>query len=256
MKSTDVDRLTSQFWDHGTNGVAELPDPDGSQDSVQLLAGFESKHAAEQVAALLEGTLLDGAPLDGTPPYQASVEPLDPSVWTGPAVREVTIPGATATIDAGHAFGHGDHATTQLICDTLGALVGPGTSFLDVGTGSGVLAILAKKLGADRVVGIDNDPAAIESATKNTATNNVDVQVTNAGLSELPSTFERFDLVVANMLLADLRPLAADILEMVGDTLVLSGFLEDQVEEVLEVFAPWRPVSQLEQDGWSCLVLR
>lgn len=246
MKSTDVDRLTSQFWDHGTNGVAELPDPDGSQDSVQLLAGFESKHAAEQVAGLL------GAPQQ----YRAEVEPLDASAWAGPPVREISIPGATATIDAGHAFGHGDHATTRLICDTLGALVGPGTSFLDVGTGSGILAILAKKLGADQVVGVDNDPAAIESAINNAATNNVDVQVTNAGLAELPNSFERFDLVVANMLLADLRPLAADILEMVGDTLVLSGFLEDQVEEVLEVFAPWKPVSQLEQDGWSCLVLR
>ncbi len=244
-----VDDLTSQFWDAGTNGVAELPDPDrdpaDKADTVLLIAGFETEDQAQAAAGLHQG---------------ATIEPLDPTNWEDPPITEISVSGQTITIDAQHAFGHGKHPTTQLVIDTLSALVGNGSSFLDIGTGTGVLAIAAKKLGADRVVAVDNDPVAIESAGQNAAANEVVIKVSDLPLVELAAQAvadnERFDLVVANMLLADLRPLAASIIDTVEETLVLSGFLEEQADEVVELFTPWRPISRLERDGWVCVVLQ
>ncbi len=245
VPTQSVEAVSSKFWDAGTTGVAELPDPAGSEERVLLVAGFESESDADSAAHLLADTHGD-----------ATVEALDPSAWEGPPVTEISLAGTVLRIDAQHAFGHGQHPTTQLVIDTLLALVGHDSSFLDIGTGSGVLAIAAKKLGAGRVIAVDNDPTAIESAIRNAQTNNASIEVTDTGLSELLSDNDPFDLVVANMLLADLRPLAGAISPLVGETLVLSGFLEEQADEVVELFAPLLPVSRLDRDGWVCVVLR
>ncbi len=240
VPTQSVEAVSSELWNAGTSGIAELPDADSDQQIV-LVAGFETEATARAVA-------------NAHP--EATVEPLDSSAWEGPPVTEVSVAGNIITIDAGHAFGHGEHATTQLVIDTLLALVGQDSSFLDVGTGTGVLAIAAKKLGANRVLAVDNDPAAIKSAIANAESNNVTIEISDTGLTELLLVHDPFDLVVANMLLADLRPMADSISTLVGETLVLSGFLEDQADEVTELFTSLLPVSRLDQDGWVCVVLR
>lgn len=247
VPTDEAEVLISRLWDAGTTGVAELPTTDGSSTRVEVVAGFDQESAAIQACDLYLG---------------ARHEPLDPRAWEGPPVSEISVGGHVIRIDAQQAFGHGAHPTTELVCDTLSALVGPGDSFLDVGTGTGVLAILAKKLGAGRVQAIDIDPAAIRSAQANATTNEAEIEVSDTRLAELAQLVRdsqdtgRIDLVVANMLLADLRPLATDLVEVTGETLVLSGFLDEQVDEILELFIPWHPVSRLDRDGWVCLVLR
>ena len=241
VPTQSIEAISSKLWDAGTSGIAELPDPGDSDQQVMLVAGFETEAGARSAA-------------DAHP--EATVEPLDPFAWEGPPTTEISIAGSLIRIDAQQAFGHGEHATTQLVIDTLLALVGRDSSFLDVGAGSGVLAIAAKKLGADRVVAIDNDPTAIQSAIANAESNGVSIEVSDTGLAELRTEHDPFDLVVANMLLADLRPLADSICKLVGETLVLSGFLEDQADEVTELFTPLLPVSRLDQGGWVCVVLR
>lgn len=240
-----VEGLTSLLWDAGTTGVAELDSPEGGLEMVDLVAGFDEEQQAE--AARWLAALSD---------LTTSLDRYDPTVWSGPQAREVMVGPVSVSIDAGHAFGHGDHATTRLICDTLPALVMTDSSFLDVGTGSGVLAIAAKKLGAGQVVALDIDDDALQSARANVQANAVEVLISNETVTNTVENVGRFDLVVANMLLADLKPLAPEILLAVGSTLVVSGCLLDQVDDVLALFAPLRAVSQLDQDGWACVVLR
>lgn len=248
VRSDDFDQVSALLWDSGTNGIAELDAPNNTDapnnaDNVLVVAGFEVEQVGLEAVALLAA-------------HSATLELLDDSAWAGPPARSISVGGVTVTIDAGHAFGHGEHPTTQLVCDTLPALVGHGSSFLDIGTGSGVLAIAASKLGASSVVAIDIDPVAIESARANALANEVAIEIGDQSLADIGKTNGRFDLVAANMLLSNLRPIAGDILNLVGDTLVVSGCLAEQVDEVLELFVPLRPVSQLDRDGWACVVLR
>jgi ribosomal protein L11 methyltransferase len=106
----------------------------------------------------------------------------------------------------------------------------PGASVLDVGTGTGVLAIAAKKLGAGRVVGTDNDPTSVELAHENAAVNGTpDLELSGKELTQVKGPFE---LVVANILANTLIALAPLIAPKVKDRLVLAGVLAPQKAEV------------------------
>ena len=117
-------------------------------------------------------------------------------------------------IDPGRAFGSGSHPSTLLALAALEALVLPGSTVLDVGCGSGVLAVAAARLGAGRVVAIDIDPAAHEATLDNAARNGVAVEVSATPLGEVAG---RFDVVVANLLAPTLVELAAPLGERVGE---------------------------------------
>jgi ribosomal protein L11 methyltransferase len=106
----------------------------------------------------------------------------------------------------------------------------PGASVLDVGTGTGVLAIAARKLGATHVMGVDNDEVSVTLALENAATNHVDgLALSGKTLSQIPGTF---DLVLANILANTLIELAPAIAEKVKQRLVLAGVLVHQRSEV------------------------
>ena len=130
------------------------------------------------------------------------------------------------------AFGTGDHPTTQLCLQALDELLTgrPGQSVLDVGTGSGVLAIAAKKLGAERVLAVDTDPQAIALAKENCQLNQVD----GIGLSDAPvaSIDEPFDILVANLFANALVQLAPDFRRLARKHLVVCGILDEQAAEV------------------------
>ncbi len=230
------EQLVSYLWDAGTTGVAEVPDE--TDGSIQIIAGFSDEVAARR-AAVLNAT--------------STVEPFIQSNWRGPPSTIIKVDQSTqVTIDAGHSFGHGQHPTTKLVLDQLPSMVKPGSSVLDVGTGSGVLAIVAAKLGAARVLGLDINPDAILAAHRNASANRVQIEIADTPLSLLPA--ERFDLVVANMLVVNLRSLAHLIQQRVELQLVVSGCLADQGAEVLEMFAPLQEIKRVECDGWVCLV--
>jgi ribosomal protein L11 methyltransferase len=142
-------------------------------------------------------------------------------------------------LDPGAAFGTGLHSTTRLCLLRLEKLLRPGTTILDLGTGSGILAIAAAKLGAAEVLALDIDPVAVKAAQRNTRTNKVDycVRVRRGTLSTRAQKQYRvaFDIVLANITsraISDLSQNLAKVLKP-GGRLVASGIHPQGLDEVL-----------------------
>jgi ribosomal protein L11 methyltransferase len=159
-------------------------------------------------------------------------------------------------LDPGMAFGTGLHPTTQLCLAEIEKRAEPGTAVLDVGTGSGILAIGAALLGARPVVAIDTSPAAIEVAEDNAAVNGVALETV---VGELPAMAPAvFDVIAANLLAGTIIELAAELFARLrpGGTLVASGILCDQSADVsaaLEV-AGFAPPGEQRSGDWSALI--
>ena len=145
--------------------------------------------------------------------------------WETPDLAPTDIP---LVIDPGMAFGTGSHPTTQLCLAALEDYVRPGMTVADIGTGSGILAIAAAKLGAASVLGTDNDPLCVRIAAENAAVNGVSIPTQ----SDFPTG--TYDLVVANIL--------ADVIIGMGDplaqivrpdgTLIVSGIIDTRESDV------------------------
>jgi ribosomal protein L11 methyltransferase len=171
-------------------------------------------------------------------------------------------------LDPGLAFGTGQHNTTRLCIDAIRRfasheeLMGArriSHNALDVGTGSGILAILAAKVGIPRVVAIDNDPIAVEVAQENVDLNKVDAHVTvlETPLEQLDETF---DLVIANILaetLIDMREALMARLN-VGGYLILSGILRNKASDVRVAYMHGKMdfVESNNDEDWTSLVFR
>ena len=144
-------------------------------------------------------------------------------------------------LDPGMAFGTGLHPTTRGCLELLGSLPGIPSPVLDVGCGSGILAIAAVKLGATRAVGIDTDPLAVAATRENATRNDVDqrIAVREGTLSAEPSDGVRYPLVLANLVAAVLvslaEPLAAHLAP--GGSLLASGIIAPRATEVIEALA-------------------
>jgi ribosomal protein L11 methyltransferase len=150
------------------------------------------------------------------------------------------------------AFGTGDHPTTALCLEAVDTFLAahPGASVLDVGTGTGVLAFAAAKLGAGRTVGVDTDPHSVELAREGALENGVPrVELSDAPLERLSG---RFDLVLANILANTLVALAPALAARTGTRLVLSGVLVSQAEQVTAAFLAEGlvPAGQVVQGEW------
>ncbi|MDB5756577.1 MAG: ribosomal protein methyltransferase [Massilia sp.] len=183
------------------------------------------------------------------------------NIWVVPSWHEAPDPsGLILELDPGLAFGTGSHPTTRLCMEWLEAHPAPGKSVLDYGCGSGILAMVASKMGAGDVAGVDIDPQAIESARNNAARNNCEIDY------YLPDSFARsdqprhasgrFDTVVANILSSPLKLMAPMLSGRVapGGALILSGVLARQAEEVAQAYAPFIKLGVwAEQDGWVAL---
>lgn len=164
----------------------------------------------------------------------------------------------TIVIVPSTGFGTGHHATTRLCLEALQTLSLEGKTVLDVGTGSGILAIAASRLGAARVVAIDHDQDAVDNAADNAAANGVALDLRCASIEDgAIAATGPFDVVTANLTGAALAKYAAnlDALTRLGGTLILSGLREDE-DAVREAFSPLEVVEFRAEDGWVCLVMR
>jgi len=160
-------------------------------------------------------------------------------------------------VEPGMAFGTGQHATTRACLEAIeNALeAGPVGSALDVGTGSGLLALALARLGVGCVVALDVDPVVVPLARANLARNGAGHVVLLAG--PLAAVRGRFDFVVAN-LLADAVVAEAGALARVvagGGRLVLSGLLADQLPAVRAAYPGWRVAETRAEDAWRTLTL-
>lgn len=141
------------------------------------------------------------------------------------------------TLDPGMAFGTGTHPTTRLCLASLDALVQPGHNVLDLGTGSGILAIAAAKLGASKVLAVDIDPVAVEAAQENIEKNGTadNIIVQQGGLESVVTSARRFDLVVANILARIIIAMTDEHLAEIvrpGGIAIFSGIIAEQVPDV------------------------
>ncbi|MCE9623931.1 MAG: 50S ribosomal protein L11 methyltransferase [Deltaproteobacteria bacterium] len=164
-------------------------------------------------------------------------------------IREVSLAGKEFRLDCGPAFGTGAHTTTQLAAELMAKTCLKERAVLDLGTGSGILAILAKALGAAKVEAVEILPEARENARGNFERNGVGEISLHARMEEV---VVRFDIIVANLLAPILLQLRGAILERLAPeaTLILSGILESEKASVLEAFSPGRLVAELRREGW------
>ena len=178
------------------------------------------------------------------------------------------VPGLVFHIDPGTAFGTGMHETTQLCIRELRKYITPDTVLLDVGTGSGILALLALKLGIRSAVGTDLDPCAAPAIEDNIAANGVDPALFKVILGNLiddPEVQkevgeERYDVVLANILPDVLIPLTPQAVRCMkpGAVYITSGILIERAESVKQAMraAGLEVTGMTEQGEWCCVVGR
>jgi len=169
-------------------------------------------------------------------------------------------------IDPGRAFGTGKHPSTALCLEILELILSESSrekmdsvSVLDVGTGSGILGIAAARLGARRVLGLDLDPEAVKVAEENLLRNGVEgiMSVSSIPLHRLGETY---DLVIANLTAQVITQMAANLSRCVSPEgwLVLSGILNEQMEEVVKCFEAhyFNEVDSWTMEEWRAILLR
>lgn len=165
---------------------------------------------------------------------------------------------AVITLDPGMAFGTGTHETTALCLETLDALVAGGERVLDIGTGSGILAIAALKLGATEAEGVDIDPMCVRTAGENAARNGVTehFKVLIGDLSDKAGGL--YDIICANIVANAIKALAPSVPALLapGGTFMASGIIRERAAEVAGALAAaGLQVRQTkEKNGWVCLV--
>jgi ribosomal protein L11 methyltransferase len=274
-----AEALTNFLWEQGAVGVVEESTPGAPP---RLRAFFPAPAATDVLTARVD-TYLDGLRALGLPAgARARLAPLADADWAT-AWREHFRPVAVGkrlliappwetpamtdrlvlTIEPGRAFGTGHHGTTAGCLELLEALLEterPARA-LDLGTGSGILAIAAARLGVTEVLACDSDPDAITAAGGNAALNGVADRVRGIVAEVAALTVEPAPLVLANLLAAAHRALAADCyprLVAPGGVLVAGGLLDAEADDVAATLATqgFRRESTVRIDGWSSLSLR
>ncbi len=178
-------------------------------------------------------------------------------IWVVPSWHDAPEPDAVVLeLDPGLAFGTGSHPTTRLCMEWLETHAPAGKTMLDYGCGSGILAMLGKKLGLGSVDGVDIDEQAIASAHDNAERNHCEISFFLPEDFTAARSTTRYDLVMANILSSPLKLMAPMLCGRVahGGALVLSGVLARQAHDVIASYAPFISLSVwAELDGWVAL---
>ncbi len=252
----DIEPCSDLLFQLGATAIEERDTPESC-----LVAGFASDDAAlaarslisERWPARLEDTGDEAAWRDVWLHHlePVTVGPFDVRApWHSPAGQPDS-DRHQLIVDPGRAFGSGHHPTTRLALHALADTVEAGQSCLDVGCGTGILAIAAALLGATDVLGVDLDHDIITVASANAEANAVDEIVTVA-TTPLCDIERSRSIVIANIVVGELRPLLNDLVALAEQTVILTGFLSTQVETILALTGT--PPHILTTDGeWACL---
>src|SRR5512137_2731058 len=245
LPAEEADDCAARLFEAGAAGVEErepglAPMPGDRQptEGKVLLIAFFADAAAAGLAVPAE--LSEIPDRDWGEEWKKGLGPIAVGrVFLRPSWVEAAVPPGAVEIvlDPGMAFGTGTHPTTALSLAAIDDLLArrPGASVLYVGTGSGLLAIAARRLGAGRVAANDNDPVAVAVAAENAERNGVRLELTGEPPAAIPGAF---DLVVANILANVLVELAPDLARRAapGGEVVLAGVLVPQEAEVARAF--------------------
>lgn len=226
--------------------------------ATRLTALFDAETRSEDVTKMLTN-VMDEVPhfkveavedKDWEREWMANFQPIQfgERLWICPSWHQPPAPEAVnILLDPGLAFGTGTHATTALCLNWLDTADLTGKYVIDYGCGSGILAIAAALLGAEKVIAVDTDPQALEATRANAKRNGVDIEAYLPG--ECPD--EPCDLLLANILAGPLQTLAprfANLCKPAAD-IVLSGILQTQADVVSDSYKAWfamQPATQKE----------
>ncbi|WP_457559946.1 50S ribosomal protein L11 methyltransferase [Caminibacter sp.] len=186
--------------------------------------------------------------------YQESIKPVEieefyihPS-WYPPKENKINI-----VINPALAFGSGHHETTRSCVKALKKYVNNGKTLLDVGCGSGILGIVAAKMGAV-VDACDTDPLAVKSAKENFELNNVKYNEIWEGSAN--KTDKKYDIVVANIIADVLIFIAPELKAKVKNFLILSGIIDKYKNKVLEKYKYFELIDEIKENEWVTLILK
>jgi ribosomal protein L11 methyltransferase len=262
VRDEDEDVASSLLWDAGTRGI-EIRNEGGQS---HLLAYFEGPLNIEGLRsslAALPGATAEAAEVpdvDWVARFRENFRgfPAGP-FWIAPAWDVPEGRADLIVVDPGRAFGTGTHESTRLCLTALAALAAQRAlgCTLDVGTGTGILAIAALKLGASRAIGVDVDPESMESARIHARLNRVELNlILGDGAGAFPS--QRFDTVLANVSASVLRDRRSELGRVLAPSgvLVLSGLLADDVAGTVLEYQDLGEVTVSHEGEWAAVVVR
>ncbi|MDQ2950190.1 MAG: 50S ribosomal protein L11 methyltransferase [Acidobacteriota bacterium] len=251
-----MDQLSADLWEFGTAGIREL---DYSGKAV-LIAGFETNQQRTELLRHFEKYAPEWEREDSTdwvrhteeswPAREIGEKVFLAPLWSG----ESTPPGRVRVVhNPGLACGTGEHPCTQLALAAIERYVVQGTRLVDIGTGSGILAIAALTLGVERAVGFDPDTAALQTARENFSLNSVETALV-AGSVDCVAT-GCSDLTVANISGSVLLSIFDDLLRITvpGGRLILTGYNESELAFFLRLL-PGADVTAINE--WRCVVAK
>jgi ribosomal protein L11 methyltransferase len=255
----DPDLFQAALLDYGVSAIDETTEPDAWR--VFFNTEADRNTAAQALSRQFPETVirsLDVPDEDWVAKSQASLRAVrigDIVVappWDVPSDARYVI-----VIRPSMGFGTGHHATTKLCLAALQDIDLQGRRVIDVGTGSGLLAIAASRLGAADVVGIDEDADAFHAAQENASLNPA-AAVTLRHVDVRRVSLEPFDVVVANLTGAVLRDAAPRLhdLTAAGGYLVVSGFMAAEERDVMSAYSKFTVAARAEEDEWLCVTFR
>jgi ribosomal protein L11 methyltransferase len=255
-----LDRLLAHLDDNSPTAIEESP------SGVRIFFGSRAQrecavHRARDFDPAIACEPVDVPDDDWAERSQAALRSITAgNIVVSPPWDVTRIDGAiTIIIQPSMGFGTGHHASTRLCLELLQRVPVAGASVLDVGTGSGVLAIAAATLGAARVVAVDNDADAVTAARENVARNDVEPRV-ELRCEEFAAMAAEFDLVMANLTGTLLSREARRLGSLVsnGGRVVASGIELHEADDVIAAFdtAGLTLSARVDQDGWTGLLLR
>ena len=226
----------------------------------ELLAALEARMEAAGVACTVETAGVEQEDWqNGWRKYYHPME-IGSRLAVVPSWQQYDTDRVKLILDPGLAFGTGGHETTSLCLEALDEQVRGGERVLDIGTGSGILAIAALKLGAASAEGVDIDPVAVRTAGENAALNGVQDKLTVlvGDLSDKASG--TYDIITANIVANAILSLAPAVpgLMAEGATFIASGIIDSRKDEVIAGLekAGLAVVEVKEKRGWECIVCK
>ena len=248
--SAEIESISAELWEAGTLGIHEVD----SGDEVLLIAGFETDHRRAQLIDRFHAEWRDEPATD----WIAETHRAWPSREIGARLflapswcTDPTPPGRERIVHVPSlACGTGEHPCTQLALLALEKFVRPNTTLIDIGTGSGILAIAALRLGAARAIGLDTDESALSTARENFSLNAFEPLLI-AGSAECVSDGIA-DITIANITGSVLLSMFDELLRITKGNghLILTGFPEPELAPFQQLL-PGAEISSLAE--WSCV---
>jgi ribosomal protein L11 methyltransferase len=286
VPASEADAIANFLIEQGANGVVEenlavSPVPSSVSNNIMLKAYIKKDASVQTRLTEIKNYLSSLSALTGNRRFELLTNEIEDEDWNAlwksffqpiKVTKRIVVKPSWKTywqqeqeivieLDPGMAFGTGTHASTRLCMQAIEDLADTISdksqcSLLDVGTGSGILAIAAVLLGIPKVVGIDIDYQAVECAKRNAEMNSVSNKLIFTDVP-LHKTDGAFSIIVANILPQTLIDLKADLLSHLAPSgyLILSGILNEKAREVIDEFIKDISfVGETQEDEWSCIV--